>query len=106
MGDVDGEVVFVHAVEVGADDAEFAVVFVKRVGVVVGVFVEQRVAQLDEFLHHTEQVGAAAAGGVDYADVVKRAGYGGLFGAWEVGGVAVVHEGGDGGRAGGGALAL
>ena len=71
LRDVHRELVLVHAVEVAADDAQLAVVLVARVGRV--GFVEQRVAQREQLLHHPKQIRAAAAGGIHHARIVQRA---------------------------------
>src|SRR5207249_1373924 len=65
LGDVDGEEVQVHAVEVVLNDVELAAVDCHTVQAARG---EQHLAQAEEFLHHAEQVRAAAAGRVTDLD--------------------------------------
>ena len=78
--------------EVALDDVQFELV--DRLGVDASV-VEGGV-ELDELLHHAEQVGAGATSGIDDGDLVEGLTRGAGFGQGDAGGVALIDEAGDG----------
>ena len=69
-GDVDRELVDVHAVQVALDDVELQVV--QAAGV--DADVEQGRPKIDKLLHHPQQVGAGAARRVDHGHLLQRLG--------------------------------
>src|SRR5262249_52156005 len=90
LGDVHGEQVVVHAVEVILNDLQLAAVYGDSVQAAGG---KERFPQPQQFLHHAEQVGAATAGGIAYLDLTQR--IQDNLGIREAGRVAIIHEPGD-----------